>query len=124
MSKKKMTKTEALKICNWCGLLLQLGGWDITLYYQDNVPEAFEKAGDDDVGYSQTRRLVRQADIWVGPSRHETNYEIIDTICHEMAHVFLEDRDIVVRYDSADNLHSTLYCLASILAKAYKAGVK
>lgn len=121
---KKMTKTEAVKICNWCGLILQLSGWDVAFFFEDEVPESFGDIGSDCTGFTLYRRLLRRAEIWVS-SRNSNEYdEILDTICHEMLHVFMADRDIEMTEDSPENLHSSVYCLAKILIKAYKAGVK
>ncbi len=120
-----MTKTEAEKICNWCGLVLQLGGWDIAFYFQDETPEMFGKLDPGIVGHTFTQRSLRKAQIWVSPSQHDSKYDDIgETICHEMLHVFIVDRDIGIPDDSSENQHSSIYCLASILAKAYKAVVK
>ena len=121
---KKMTKSEAVKICNWCGILLQLSGWDVAFFFSDDPPELFGELDSLCTGFTLYRRLLRRAEIWVSSKNNNDYNEIIDTICHEMIHVFMADRDIEMVEDSPENLHSSVYCLAGILAKAYKAGIK
>lgn len=97
-----------------------LNDWAIKVFFQDPRPDFVpDNTSCDAIGFCDlSRRLTKEARIWVSPSRSKG--EERDVLCHEVLHILFSDAGISDSdFFKSQCAHQAIYALSTAMASFY-----
>lgn len=114
--KVSLTLPQAKKAIAWAQNKLGLHSWRLTVGLGDPMPVWAEA---DSLGEIKCNYAYKTAIVWLNQDRCKTQTEEIETLFHEIGHIFMHEAGIAMG-DETDQVEYRINRLAEVLRLAYE----